>query len=424
MSLWARERGRSSRPSCDRNSDTFDLIALVWAFSRRWAHVADDFYETIPVLDDFADAVRSENYRPLPDDWVVGFSDVVGSTEAVANGRYKAVNMVGAGAIAAVANALNRRPFPFAFGGDGASFAVSSSDAAAAQEALAAMSVFAREEFEFDLRVGAIPVRDIRAVGRDVRIARYGATPYCVYAMFTGGGLAWFEEEVKCGRYLLPAAPMGARPDLSGLSCRWGVAPAKNGVVLSLIVSPKSDDPRFGALIDEIVRMALEAPLSGRPITLASLAVANPAKAIALEAAVIAASGTSRARARAGAATSYLLGVVFHTFKLKAAGFDATLYAGDVAANADFRKFDDGLRMTLDCTTVFADGLEAKLAAAEDFANWGAFRQEAAQLTCFVPSITERGHVHFVDGAGGGYTMAAKAMKARRDRLGPTSAAS
>jgi hypothetical protein len=37
--------------------------------------------------------------------------------------------------------------------------------------------------------------------------------------------------------------------------------------------------------------------------------------------------------------------------------------------------------------------------------------------TCFAPSVTERGHVHFVDGAGGGYTMAAKAMKARRDAL-------
>ena len=33
--------------------------------------------------------------------------------------------MVGAGVIAAVANALDRRPFPFVFGGDGASFAVS-----------------------------------------------------------------------------------------------------------------------------------------------------------------------------------------------------------------------------------------------------------------------------------------------------------
>ena len=39
-------------------------------------------------------------------------------------------------------------------------------------------------------------------------------------------------------------------------------------------------------------------------------------------------------------------------------------------------------------------------------------------MTCYVPSVTHRGHVHFVDGAGGGYAMAALAMKARRDACG------
>jgi len=88
-----------------------------------------EFYASLPVFSNFADAVRLESYRPLPDDWVAGFSDVVDSTKAVAEGRYKAVNMVGAGVIAAVANALGRRPFPFVFGGDGASFAAAASDA-------------------------------------------------------------------------------------------------------------------------------------------------------------------------------------------------------------------------------------------------------------------------------------------------------
>ena len=384
---------------------------------RPWPATIATSTSSIPILDDFAAAVKPESYRPLPDDWVVGFSDVVGSTQAVANGRYKAVNMVGAGVVAAVANALGRRPFPFVFGGDGASFAVSASDAKAAAEALAAMADFAREEFHFDLRVAMIPVGDIRASGNDVRVARYGATPHCVYAMFAGGGLTWFEGEAKSGRYALPPAPPGARPDLSGLSCRWGVAPAKHGVVLSLIVAPKGADPRFPALIDEIVHAALASPSSsGPPVTLDMLGVADPGKAIALEASVVAATGASRTKARLTAAGSYLLGVVFHTFRLKAGGFDAALYASDVAANADFRKFDDGLRMTLDCSAEFADKLEAQLAQAEDFANWGVFRQEAAQITCFVPSITERGHVHFVDGAGGGYTMAATAMKARRSQ--------
>ena len=373
-----------------------------------------DFYGSLPVLDDFAEAVRPANYRPLPDDWAVGFTDVIGSTQAFAAGRYKAVNFVGVGAIAAVANALNRRAFPFVFGGDGVSLAVSDADAPAVATALTAMAVFAQAEFQLDLRVAMVPLREIRAAGRDVRVARFAASEHCVYAMFAGGGLTWFEGQAKRGEYALPPASSDARPDLSGLSCRWGVAPAKHGLVLSVIVAPRFDDPRFSELVAEVVCMVLAGAEGGRPITVASLGIKAPGPAIALEASAIKASGASGAKARLQAAANYLLGVLFHTFELKAGGFDAALYAADVAANADFRKFDDGLRMTLDCSAVFADALEARLAATEDFADCGVFRQKAAQITCFVPSITDRGHVHFVDGADGGYTMAATAMKARR----------
>jgi hypothetical protein len=375
---------------------------------------AIDFYASLPVFDNFAEAVKAKNYRPLPDDWVIGFSDVVGSTQAIANGRYKAVNMVGAGVIASVANALERRPFPFIFGGDGASFAVSPSEAPAAAQALGAMAAFAHAEFELDLRVAMIPVRDIRAAARDVRVARFAVSEHCNYAMFAGGGLSWFEERAKRGEFALPPGPDGALPDLSGLSCRWGVAPAKYGLVLSVIVSPRGDDPRYPALVDEVVQMVLGAAQSGRPITVESLGVGAAGQAIALEACAVKASGVSRLRAQLTAATNYLMGLTFHRFKLKAGGFDAALYAAEVAANADFRKFDDGLRMTLDCAPAFADALEARLAASDGFADWGVFRQKAAQITCFVPSINEHGHVHFVDGAEGGYTMAATAMKARR----------
>jgi hypothetical protein len=372
------------------------------------------FYASLPVFDDFAEAVRAENYKPLPDDWVVGFSDVVGSTKAVAEGQYKTVNMVGAGVVASVANALQRRAFPFVFGGDGASLAVPAKDASATGHALAAMAAFAKSEFELDLRVAAIPVGEIRAAGRDVRVARFAASPHCLYAMFAGGGLTWFEDRAKRGEYALGPAPPDARPDLSGLSCRWGVAPAKHGLVLSVIVTPRGDDPRFPRLIEEIAAAALNAAESGRPVTPDRLSAAPAGPAIALEAHALKASGAAGWKAGLQAAAGYGLGLAFHTFKLKAGGFDAAVYAAEVAANADFRKFDDGLRMTLDCTPAFADALEARLAAADEYADWGLFRQNAAQITCFVPSITERGHVHFVDGADGGYTMAATAMKARR----------
>ena len=152
---------------------------------------SDDIYSSMPVAVDFVEAVKAGSYRALPDDWVVGFSDVMGSTEAVSQGRYKAVNMVGAGVIAAVSNALRRRPFPFVFGGDGASFAVGPSDASAAREALRAMAIYSREAFQLSLRIAMTDVATIRAAGHDVRVARFGASKDCAYAMFSGGGLTW-----------------------------------------------------------------------------------------------------------------------------------------------------------------------------------------------------------------------------------------
>src|SRR5215469_13721361 len=142
-----------------------------------------DFYAQIPVFDSFGDVMKPVRYRPLPDDWMIGFSDVIGSTKAITEGRYKAVNMVGAGVIAAVSNALKRKPFPFVFGGDGASFAVSPDDAQAATEALKAMAVFSREELEIGLRVAMIPVSAVRAAGRDIRVGRFAASEHCTYAM-------------------------------------------------------------------------------------------------------------------------------------------------------------------------------------------------------------------------------------------------
>jgi hypothetical protein len=372
-----------------------------------------DFYASLPVVDDFARAVSPDAYRSLPQDWRVGFADVKGSTEAVAAGRYKAVNMIGAGVVAAVANALHRKPFPFVFGGDGASFAVAPADAEAAGAALQALATFAREEFDFELRIAMASMAEIRAGGRDVRIARYGPSPNVAYAMFGGGGLAWLDAEAKAGRFALQAAPPGSRPDLSDLSCRWGARPARHGLILSLIVAPRGEDPRFAPFVADIVRESLASADEGRPLTLEALIGGEPAQVMSLESAVFRAGGASGLASRAKAGLIYAVGWLFKTFNLKLGDFDMRLYKQDLIANADFRKFDDGLRMTLDCSEAFADRLEARLAAAP-FLEWGTLRQEAAQITCYSPLTAGRSHLHFIDGAGGGYTMAAKAMKARR----------
>jgi len=53
----------------------------------------------------FADVLDTTAYEPFPDDWLVGITDVVNSTSAIASGRYKDVNYAGASATAALGNA-------------------------------------------------------------------------------------------------------------------------------------------------------------------------------------------------------------------------------------------------------------------------------------------------------------------------------
>ena len=118
----------------------------------------DTFYATVPIRRGFRSLMDPAQYTPLPDDWMVGIADIVESTKAIAEKRYKAVNMAGAAVIAAVTNALGGREFPFVFGGDGASFAVAPGDADTAREALAATAAWADGELGLTLRVALVPV--------------------------------------------------------------------------------------------------------------------------------------------------------------------------------------------------------------------------------------------------------------------------
>jgi hypothetical protein len=138
---------------------------------------SDTFYSGIPVFRGFASLMDPALYSPLPDDWSIGIADIVQSTKAIAEQRYKAVNMAGASVIAAVTNALEGREFPFVFGGDGASFAVSPDDLERVREALAATAIWVEESLDLAMRVALVPVAAIRAQGLDVRVCHMRCFP-------------------------------------------------------------------------------------------------------------------------------------------------------------------------------------------------------------------------------------------------------
>ncbi|MGO6818723.1 DUF3095 family protein [Rhizobium leguminosarum] len=323
---------------------------------------------------EFSLVLDPDVYQPLPDDWLIGITDVVSSTAAVRSGRYEDVNYAGASVIAALGNAWGSFDFPFVFRGDGAAFALPPQGIMAATSALRQVASFASTDLDLNLRIGLLTVREIRAGGRDVRIAHYAASEDATYAMFAGGGLKWAEQQIKSGRYLVKPGRYGTKPDLTGLSCDWTPFPSRRGEILSLLVEPSDhiSPEAFAALAKRVLAVFDAAPRQSHPLPGGVPISGDSGKQV-----------------------------------------DAKGWS-EVAASSDFRKFDDGLRLTLDCTPEQIDRVEAILvpARARGEINFGLHRQSHALMTCLVPSDKPDSHLHFLDGMGGGYARAAEMMEA------------
>ena len=374
----------------------------------------DVFYGGIPVFRGFGRLMDPALYSPLPEDWTVGVADIVESTRAIAAQRYKAVNMAGAAVIAAVTNALDGREFPFVFGGDGASFAISPADFERAREALAATASWVRDDLELSMRVALVPVAAIRAQGLDIRVARFGPSANLSYAMFSGGGLGWAEAAMKRGEFPVAPAPSGTQPDLSGLSCRFEEIPSARGIILSvLVVAAKGADPlRFRKVIEDVIGLVERSPDAGRPVPPGGPPLRWPPAGVEFEAR--AARGGSLLKRRGVVLAVTLWAYVVMRLGIKVGKFVPKNYVQQLVENSDFRKYDDGLRMILDCTEELERALTGRLAqaASDGTVRYGLHRQDAAMMTCFTPSVMRSDHVHFIDGARGGYASAATALKA------------
>jgi hypothetical protein len=372
----------------------------------------DDFYETLVTDPHFAGLTRSDRFVPLPDDWLVGTTDIVNSTGAIAAGRYKAVNMVGASVISAMMNGMQGRVFPYVFGGDGASFAVPPEQSGMARATLAVLRRWVGAEFGMALRAALIPVREIRAAGHDVRVVRYAPSDGIDYAMFDGGGLSWAEAQMKSGAWEVEEAETLSSPDLTGLSCRWNNLKSQNGVILSLVVLPGEREEGFGALADRIIAISEGLERGGHPIPSRGPDLQYPPPGLALEAHTMQVGMPYWLRKLLLSGRTLVSFLIFR-LRIRLGSFDPDHYRAGINRNADFRKFDDGLKMTLDCDPATRDLLVAELddAQAKGVIRYGMHEQDEALVTCIVPSAVREDHVHFVDGAAGGYTMAAAQLK-------------
>lgn len=372
------------------------------------------FYDSLPRLRDFTRLTDPERFTAVPDDWVLGVADIVDSTEEIAKGRYKTVNMIGAAVISAMINAFRGEVFPYVFGGDGAGFAVPASAADTARTVLSDLRRWADEEFSIALRAAIVPVAELRGAGKDLRVARFAPTDGVDYAMFSGGGLAWAEAQMKAGEFNVPMAEPGALPDLTGLSCRWSNSKARHGQILSIVVqpTPQATESDFADLAQSVLAASEGLDRAGHPVPEDGPPMAWPPPGVDIDAHVSRAGGNLFLQKLKLLVQNLMIALLFRSGK-KLGNFEPVRYQRMVSSNADFRKFDDGLKMTLDCDPETMAQIQMMLeqARGQGKIRFGLHAQDEAMMTCFVPSATRDDHVHFVDGASGGYAQAAAAMQ-------------
>ena len=372
------------------------------------------FAGSLEPAQDFALAFEAASFVPVPDDWYVAVSDVVGSRKAIAAGRYKAVNMAGVAMISAVMNALDSRDIPFVFGGDGAALAFSPQERDVVADTMARTATFVSEELDLELRLAMVPLAKIRADGFDVRVKPVRVSPAVVNFAFNGGGVSHAETLMKAGEFRLENAPPGSRPDLEGLSCRWTPVREEGRNIVSLIVepSPGTDAEAFAAIARELLTIGNDGSDQTNPMPKEGPGFNWPPQGLEHEARASKGSRPLAAQKR----TLYLVTLIAWLLDrtgIRIGGFDPKRYKQFTSLNTDFRKVQDGLRMTV---SLSPDGLSQLTSRLETLRidkriRYGTCVQESAVLTCYVPSILEDSHMHFLDGAGGGYAQAASNMR-------------
>lgn len=390
----------------------------------------DFFYADLPVRNHFWEVSNPKNFTDIPQNWYVVITDVVGSTQAIANGRYKTVTFLGACSISAVLNVPDAPDIPFVFGGDGAVFAIPPSLLKPARDALLGLRRRAYEEFDLELRVGVVPVTTVIKQQYAVKVAKIKVSQHYHQASFWGGGLLYATKLVKNTD---PNNPYQcnhgtqAQPNLSGLECRWQDIHNESGQVVSLIITAlTSSSQSYEQTYEEVFRTlhSIYGTVNCNPIGSQHLRLSFNLRKLLTETQMrspISQSPTSPSSHKALYLFSIwlqnLLGWLLMRFKIEAGGVHWGRYKNGVVDTSDYQKFDDMLRMviasTADQTQQLVDYLEAKSRIGH--LAYGIHVSDRALMTCLVYERNGR-QVHFVDGADGGYTLAARSLKQRLNR--------
>lgn len=369
-----------------------------------------DFYQELPSFRDFSLFTDEAPYVDVPADWSVVLTDIKGSTKAIALGRYKDVNTIGAACIIVSRKALEGVDFPFVFGGDGATLLVPNSHAARVCEDLASLKALSLQNFNFELRVGVVPVSDLNILGHRIQVGKFELTPGRSIAMLKGDGVSVAEKMIKTDPAFEYQLTTTKEVSLEGLSCRWNPIPSRRGKIFTILLVSRSDVKAYSQFMEKLHELFPEGLDVANPVSNEMSSYKSPWQLLKEERKLHASVFSFSFFARA---FEIFYAVLVFKYKFPALFFDAKKYTKSMQTHSDFRKFDDTLRMVLDCSLEEISSLKSYMQRSYEAGEifYGTFETDSSLMTCFVEGLGQGQHIHFIDSENGGYASAAIGLK-------------
>lgn len=373
----------------------------------------DLFYSRLPVNEiPLSDLLTEEHlFFRVPENWYVIITDIKNSTIAIQQGLHETINLVATGSIVAILNIAYKADLtvPFFFGGDGATFIIPPSIFDASINALLLHRKNIKNTFDLELRVGHIAVAEIYEQQEQLTISKLRTSSLFAIPVVLGNGLTYAEKKIKGPDYMFAETPnTEEEPDLSGMQCRWDriKPPEVDFEVVSLLVIARDgvkQSMAFKKVIDKLddIYGGLQ---KRKPISVNKLKLKGTLAKIGKE-----------MRVRIGKFnTLYLLtnwiksSLGYFYFKTK----KGMVYLTNLVEMSDTLVIDGKINTVISGTSKQREQLEAALNEIEMNGEilYGLYVSKESVMSCYVRNMNDR-HVHFIDGAEGGYTKAATILK-------------
>lgn len=373
----------------------------------------DQFYSSLPANHiPLSDLLTRDNlFHPVPANWQVIITDIRNSTASVMNGLHETVNLIATGSIVTVLNIAYKANItvPFFFGGDGATFLVPPVIIEPVMRALLRFRANTLENFNIDLRVGTIAVAEVYAHGEELRISKFKSSKILSIPVVLGNGLSFAEKMIKGEGYLFSGTEVQeSELDLTGMECRWDKIdpPEDHHEVITLLAIAAGETKQSAAFRKVIILLddIYGAPEKRQPISVSKLKLKTTFTRIEME-----------MRAKLGKFRffsmiyNWLSHLLVHLYFKTQKGQD---YLTRLVNMSDTLVIDGRINTVISGTAQQRLSLEQSLDQLEKEGEikFGLYVSKGSVMSCYVRDLQDD-HIHFVDGAEGGYTNAAGILK-------------